>query len=83
LESAFKFILTLILLFITAIQGIYSNIPKTNRVSRAHACNVAAFLRLHFVVYVMSFPVLNVLYIYISNCRSMCADYYCYYYYYY
>jgi hypothetical protein len=42
-NSAFKGLI-LVLLIIAAIQGIYSNIPKINRVSRVQACNVAALL---------------------------------------
>jgi len=37
-------LLVLVLLLTTALQGIYTNIPKTNHVSRVQACNVAALL---------------------------------------
>jgi len=52
-------------------QCIYNYIPETNRVSRIYS--FAAILYLQFMVHVMLFPMLNVLYFYISTFRSMCA----------
>ena len=44
-------------------QGIYSYIPETNRVSRVHVAGVR----------VMPFPMINVLHFYITIYRNMCA----------
>jgi len=52
-------------------QGIYTYIPETNYVSRDYG--VAAILLLLFMVLISLVSVLNLLYIYISNFRSMCA----------
>ena len=52
-------------------EGAYNFILETNNVSRA--CSVEAVLYLQFLVYVMLFPMLNGLYLYISTFRSMCA----------
>jgi hypothetical protein len=57
-------------MFITFMWGIYSCTPETNHVSRVYS--VAAFLYLQFIA-CMLFPLLNVLYFYISTFRSMCA----------
>jgi len=46
-------IITIITIFITFLQGIYSYIPETNRVSRAYS--VAAVLNLQFLLHVMLF----------------------------
>jgi hypothetical protein len=51
-------------------QDISYYIPETNHVSRV--CNVAASLYLRFMTHVV-FPMLNVLYFYISSFRYMCA----------
>jgi hypothetical protein len=51
--------------------GIYSYIPETNHVSRV--CSVTVILYLQFMLNVMLYPMLNVLYIYISTSRSMCV----------
>ena len=52
-------------------QGIYAYIPKTNYVPREYS--VAAILLLLFMVLISLVSVLNLLYIYISTFRSMCA----------
>ena len=64
-------LLLLLLIVITFMQGIYSYIPETNHVSRVFS--VTAILYLQFMLNVMLYPMLNVLYIYISTSRSMCA----------
>ena len=71
-------------------QGIYPYIPETNYVPREYS--VAAILLLLFMVLISFVSVLNLLYLYISIFRSVCAVpnmvvfcssyYYCYYYYY-
>ena len=45
--------------------------PDTNHVSRAY--NVPAILQFQFMPHVMLFPMLNVLYFYISTYRSLCT----------
>ena len=52
-------------------QGIYTYIPETNYVPREHS--VAAILLFLFMVHASLAPVLNLLYLYISTFRSMCA----------
>ena len=52
-------------------QGIYAYIPETNYVPRK--TSVAAILLLLFMVLISLVPVLNLLYVYISTFRSMCA----------
>jgi hypothetical protein len=52
-------------------RGIYNYVPETNHVFLVY--NVIAILLLQFMVHVMLFPIINVLYIYISTLRSMCA----------
>ena len=52
-------------------EDISNYIPETNFVCRVY--NVAASLYLRFIIHVMLFPMCNVLYIYISTFRSMCA----------
>ena len=52
-------------------QGIYTYIPETNYVSRQYS--VAAVLLFLFMVHASLAPVLNLLYLYISTFRSMCA----------
>jgi len=52
-------------------QGIYNYIPETNYVPREYS--VAAILLLLFMVLISLVSVLNLLYIYISTFRSMCA----------
>ena len=66
-----ELILVIIIIIITFMQGIYTYIPKTNYVPREHS--VAAVLLLLFMVLISSVPILNLLYIYISTFRSMCA----------
>ena len=55
----------------TFMQGIYNCIPETNHVSRV--CSIAVILYLQFtcMIRVMLFPMLGVLYFYISSFRSM------------
>ena len=52
-------------------QGIYTYIPETNYVPTEYS--VAAILLLLFMVLISLVSVLNVLYVYISTFRSMCA----------
>ena len=52
-------------------QRMYSYVPDTNNVSRAYS--VSALFYLQFVINLMLFPVLNVLYFYISTFRSVCV----------
>jgi len=52
-------------------QDMYTYIPETNNVSTVHSA--AAIPLLQFVLHVMLFPILNVLYLYISTLRSHCA----------
>ena len=51
--------------------GIFTHIPETNYVPREYS--VAAILLLLFMVLIPLVSVLNLLYIYISTFRSMCA----------
>ena len=64
-------IITIIIIIISFMQGIYTYIPETNYVHREYS--VAAILLLLFTVLISSVPVLNLLYFYISTSRSMCA----------
>ena len=57
--------------FFFFMQGIYTYIPETNYVPREYS--VAAILLLLFMVLTSLVSVLNLLYFYISNFRSMCA----------
>ena len=52
-------------------QGIYTYIPETNYFPREHS--VAAILLLLFMVLISFVSVFNLLYLYISSFRSMCA----------
>ena len=52
-------------------QGIYTYIPETNYIPKEYS--VAAILLLLFMVLISSVSVLNLLYLYISTFRSMCA----------
>ena len=52
-------------------QGICTHIPETNYVPREYS--VAALPVLLFMVLISLVSVLNLLYFYISTCRSMCA----------
>ena len=52
-------------------QGIYTYIPETNSVPREYS--VAAILLLLFMVLISLVSVMNLLYLYISTFRSMCA----------
>ena len=52
-------------------QVIYTYIPETNYVAREYS--FAAILLLLFIVLISLVPVLNLLYVYISTFRSMCA----------
>jgi hypothetical protein len=62
---------TFVLFVTTVMQGIYNHIPQTKLVSMAHS--VAALPYLQFMIHVTLFPMLNVLYFYSSNFRSMFA----------
>ena len=70
-------------------KGIYNYILETHRVSSVY--KGAAILWLHYMVYVLLFPMINVYYFCIGTLRSMYAvsiyyynnnNYYYYYYYY-
>ena len=52
-------------------QGIYTHIPETNYVPREYS--VATILLFLFMVLISLVSVMNLLYLYISNFRSMCA----------
>ena len=52
-------------------QGVYTHIPETNYVPKEYS--VAAILLLLFMVLISLVLVLNLLYLYISTLRSMCA----------
>jgi hypothetical protein len=45
-------------------DGVYNNVPEANQFPRA--CNVSAVECLHLMVRIMSFPMLNVLYFYLT-----------------
>jgi len=64
-------ITTIIIIFITSMQGIYNYICLTNQVSMVYS--VAAALYLQYMLQVMLFPMLNILYFYISTFQRMCA----------
>ena len=52
-------------------QGIFTYIPETNYIPRE--CSVAAILLLLFMVLISLVSVLNLLYLYSSTFRSVCA----------
>jgi hypothetical protein len=60
-----------IIIIISFTQGIYTYIPETNYISREYS--VEAILLLLFMVLISLVSVLNLLYLYISTFRSMCA----------
>jgi hypothetical protein len=60
----------MIILVITCMQGMYSYVPETNRVSRVY--NVATLLYLQSLLHAMLIPIL-IMYLYISTSRSVCA----------
>ena len=62
----------IIIIIISFMQGTYTYIPEKNYVPREYS--VAAILFLLFMVLISLVPVLNVLYFYISNFRSTCAE---------
>jgi hypothetical protein len=64
-------IITINILGISLMQGIYTYIPETNHVPREH--RVAAVLVLLFMVLISLVPALTPLYLYVSTFRSMCA----------
>ena len=61
----------IIIIIISFMQGIYTYIPETNYVFREYS--VAAILLLLFMVLISLVSVLNLLYLYISTFRNMCA----------
>jgi len=63
--------MTIIIIIIIFMHGIYTYIPETNFVTREYS--VAAILLLLFMVLISLVSVLNLLYFYISTFRSMCA----------
>ena len=70
-EIYVKEIISIIIIIISFMQGIYTYIPETNYVHREYS--VAAILLLLFMVLISLVSVLNLLYFYISIFRSMCA----------
>ena len=58
-----------IIIIISFMQGIYTYIPETNSVPREYS--VEAILLLLFMVLISLVSVLNLLYFYISNFRSI------------
>ena len=50
--------------------GIYNCIPETNHVPAVYS--VTTVLYLQFTLHIMLFPMLNVMYFYISTSHSMC-----------
>ena len=64
-------IIIIIIIIISFMQGIYSHIPETNYVLREYG--VAAILLFLFMVLISLVSVLNLLYLYISTFRRMCA----------
>jgi hypothetical protein len=58
----------LLLLLLAIILASYNHMPETNHAAVLHY--IAAILWLQLVVYVMLFPMLNVLYFYVSTFRS-------------
>jgi hypothetical protein len=64
-------IITLIVLGICLMQGIYTCMPETNHVPREH--RVAAILVLLFMVLISLVSALTPLYLYVSTLRNMCA----------
>jgi hypothetical protein len=63
--------ITIIIIVISFIQGIYTYIPDTNHVPREYS--IAAVLLLLFMVPVSLVRALTLLYFYVSTFRSMCA----------
>jgi predicted metallopeptidase len=69
LNLLYFYLLLLLLLFVMAFrESVYNYVHETNYVSRIYS--VAAILWLQFMVYVMVFPLFDVLYFYISNFLS-------------
>ena len=64
-------IIIIIIIIISFMQGMYTYIPEKNYVPREYS--VAAILLLLFMVLISLVSVLNLLYIYVSTFRSMCA----------
>ena len=64
-------IITIIVLGISFMKGIYTYIPETNHVPKEHL--VAAILLLLFMVHISLVPTLTPLYLYVSTFSSMCA----------
>jgi len=58
-------IVIVIVIVMFSMQGIYNHIPETHHVPRVY--NIADILYLQFVIHVMLFPMLIVLYFYIST----------------
>ena len=73
-DSATIAIITIIIIIISFMQGIYTYIPETNYVRREYS--VAAILLLLFMVLISFVSVMNLLYFYISTFRSMCSAQY-------
>ena len=67
-------VVVIIIIIITFIHGDYNYIPETNQAS-----SFADILSLQFMVHVMSFPMWNVSYFYISIFLRSCYYYYYYY----
>jgi hypothetical protein len=67
----FVYVIIIIILGISFMQGIYTYIPETNHVPGEH--RVAAILLLLLMVLISLVPALTPLYLYISTFRNMCA----------
>ena len=63
--------ITIIIIFITFMQGIYNYIYVTNPISMVYSVAPAPYLQ--YMLQVMLFPMLNILYFYISTFQRMCA----------
>jgi len=70
-KTSIIIIVIIIIIIISFMLGIYTHIPETDYVPREYS--VAAILLLLFMVLISLVSVLNLLYFYISNFRSMCA----------
>jgi hypothetical protein len=66
-----RFVIIIIILRISCMQGIHTYIPETNHVPREH--RVADILVLLFLVLISLVPALTPLYLYASTLRSMCS----------
>jgi hypothetical protein len=54
----YRHLLSLLLLFISSIPGIYKYVPETNHVSKVYSYSVVAILWLQFIAHVILFSML-------------------------